>query len=341
MHVAQPLKHRQYFLAVDAERLVQLASRLEHLGDQSLSDRHRTHVAQPFEYREFFLPADAERLVELTPHVQHVGNQVPCERAIAQIVRRDHGQHFPGQAQAVVEFPQSPMVPGQLHSPANGRRIRTAVARVWRRRQPLAQLGHPLPALRFQQPPDLRCRAHGERIDHAAERGEKQERSAPPIQKIGRLLRHRLQQVLGQPDDHGSRYVLPPLFPAVVERPQPGVVRSGRADARCQPGYHDGRPRRFVCQRPLDERQHVAAPGGNGYPHGRRREQLIEPVEEPVPQRRFIADRHQQREAVGAPECPAEGLQRRLGGFRFVANRNRRGGRIRHRDTAPGFGRRG
>ncbi|MFW5692908.1 MAG: hypothetical protein ACOCWL_01700 [Thermoguttaceae bacterium] len=79
----------------------------------------------------------------------------------------------------------------------------------------------------------------------------------------------------------------------MVERPQPGVARSGRADTRRQPRYHDGRRRRFVGQRRLNERQHVATLGGNGYPHGRRREQLVEPVEEPVPPRRFIADRNQ------------------------------------------------
>ena len=48
-HVAEPLVDRQLLLAADAQRLVELAARLQDVGDLAHGDGARAHVAEPLE----------------------------------------------------------------------------------------------------------------------------------------------------------------------------------------------------------------------------------------------------------------------------------------------------
>ena len=72
--VAQPLVYRQLLLPSDAQGLVELAARLQDVGDLAHRDCARVDVAQPLVDRQLFLASDAQRLVELARCIQDVGD---------------------------------------------------------------------------------------------------------------------------------------------------------------------------------------------------------------------------------------------------------------------------
>ena len=63
--VAEALVDRQLFLAADAQGLVEIAARLEDVGDLAHGDGARADVAEALVDRELLLAADAQGLVEI------------------------------------------------------------------------------------------------------------------------------------------------------------------------------------------------------------------------------------------------------------------------------------
>jgi len=58
----------------DAQRFVQLAAVLEHVGDLPLGNGHGAHITQSLEYGQRLFPADTQRLVQLAAVLEHVGD---------------------------------------------------------------------------------------------------------------------------------------------------------------------------------------------------------------------------------------------------------------------------
>jgi hypothetical protein len=79
--VPQPLVHRQFFLAPDAQGFVEVAPGCQDVGDLPQRDRARPDVPQPLVHRQFFLAPDAQGLVEVAPVRQDVGDLPQRDRA--------------------------------------------------------------------------------------------------------------------------------------------------------------------------------------------------------------------------------------------------------------------
>ena len=73
-------KNWQFFLATDAQRLVEFAPGGKHVGDFSQRHRARAHVTLLFIHRQFFLATDTQRLVEFAPGRKHVRLSAPGQR---------------------------------------------------------------------------------------------------------------------------------------------------------------------------------------------------------------------------------------------------------------------
>ena len=74
MHVTKPFEYGQLVLGSNADGFVELASRLEDVGDLSLGDGASTHIAESLEYGQLLLDSDAESFVEISAGLEDIGN---------------------------------------------------------------------------------------------------------------------------------------------------------------------------------------------------------------------------------------------------------------------------
>ena len=63
-YVAQTLVDGQFLFAADAQRFVEFAAGLQHVGDLAVRDRDGAYVAQALVDGQFLFAADAQRFVE-------------------------------------------------------------------------------------------------------------------------------------------------------------------------------------------------------------------------------------------------------------------------------------
>ena len=86
-HVVDPFEYRQDVFTPDSQRLVELSTKLQDIGDLPHHHRLSSSVAEPLEHRQYVLATEAQRLIEVAASLEDVRDLARRHRQLSRVAK--------------------------------------------------------------------------------------------------------------------------------------------------------------------------------------------------------------------------------------------------------------
>ena len=288
---------------IDAQRLIQLPSRLQDFRDLPHRDGLRAHLSQPFKHRQFLFLTDAQRLIQLPSRLQDVRDP-PHRDGLAPGIPQPpiEGQlHLARNGKGFIQIPQIEQQPAQLIDQGDAQLIgcfRVALEPGPDLHHPPAALGHrtgvqaPMGTGSGRWPWSFPTGSdQGSKCGCGCGCGQEGIHAAPPGPQVGRAAGGQGDRLPIQPEHQPGPGLGRQALPAGVE----GFPAGGVKPARAADHMHHRRLARVVHQ-PGFQHRHIENLGAERQPIAAQSRALKHPVEgfQHLPPQTLIRRLHQQ-----------------------------------------------